>query len=220
MKAAVVGATGLVGQALLHALSNHPAYTHVVAMSRRDHHPDMAKVSWLAASFGQPGQLQALFRESDAAFCCLGTTIRKAGSREAFEQVDKHYLLAAARAARSEGCSQFHLVSAIGADAASAVFYNRVKGEVEREVRGLGFPTLAIYQPSLLLGNRQEFRAGERLAVLLAPLFSPLLRGDLEKYRPINAAQVAGAMVACSVAAHSGIQVLTRREMMALQGNG
>lgn len=188
-QALVAGATGLVGGELLRILLDQPGYSRVVALVRRPltlSHPklDQRVVDW--------EQLDAnLFRVDDL-YCCLGTTIRKAGSQAAFRRVDFEYPAAMARLARAQGARQFLLVSSMGADPGSSIFYSRVKGEVEAAVAAAGIPAVHIFRPSLLLGNRREHRTGERIAVALSPLFSPLMPA---RYRPIQARDVAQAMV-------------------------
>jgi uncharacterized protein YbjT (DUF2867 family) len=137
----------------------------------------------------------------DDVFCCLGTTIRQAGSQPAFRLVDHTFVLGLARAGLRAGATQFLLVSAIGADPESRVFYSRVKGETETAIRKLPYQGIQIFRPSLLLGERPEFRLGERIAMLGAPVLPALLFGRLRRYRPIQAATVARAMVTI---AHEG----------------
>ena len=131
----------------------------------------------------------------DDVFCCLGTTIKTAGSQQAFRKVDYDYVLALARAGRRAGAKQFLLVSAIGADPASRIFYSRVKGEVERDIRALPYRGVQILRPSFLMGERKESRLAERLGIPVARVLAPLLVGPLRRYRPIHAADVARAMV-------------------------
>lgn len=128
-------------------------------------------------------------------FCCLGTTIKKAGSQQAFRQVDFTYPLELAKWGRASGAKRYFLVSSIGANPVSRVFYNRVKGEIERAVGALGFECFYVLRPSLLLGKRNEFRPGERLAQIIMPIVRPLLRGKKKKYRAIHAETVARAMI-------------------------
>ena len=131
----------------------------------------------------------------DDVFCCLGTTIKKAGSQEAFRQVDLSLVVSIAEVLRRRGALQFIVISSMGANPDSRVFYSRVKGEMERAVQALGYPCLRIIRPSLLLGHRQEFRLGEKFGVLLAPLIAPLMLGAMRKYRPVQADAVARFMV-------------------------
>jgi uncharacterized protein YbjT (DUF2867 family) len=152
----------------------------------------------------------------DDVFCCLGTTIRAAGSREAFYKVDFGHVVGAARATAESGARQLLLVSALGADTRSRVFYNRVKGDAERAIRELPVRATQIFRPSLLLGQREEFRLGERVAAqALAPL-SFLLRGRAMKYRPVPATDVAKAMVRVAKLAPPGVNVFESDRIVAL----
>jgi uncharacterized protein YbjT (DUF2867 family) len=141
-------------------------------------------------------------------FCCVGTTIRAAGSQEAFRRVDHDLPVKAARVASAAGARHFLLVSAAGADAGSRIFYNRVKGETEAEVAALPFAGVALLRPSLLLGDRGESRPAEALAQRLAPLLSPLLAGPLRRYRAIHARTVAAAMVRLAKEGVSGSRTM------------
>lgn len=153
----------------------------------------------------------------DDAFCCLGTTIKEAGSRENFRAVDHVAVLAFAWAAQRNGARRFFMVSSLGANAGSRVFYTRVKGETEEALMVLGFGTLAIFQPSLLLGVRSKTRLGERLWAKVMWLFDPLLFGGLRKFRAIEAEVVAGAMLRCSFGrADQGVLVFPSDEIQDL----
>jgi uncharacterized protein YbjT (DUF2867 family) len=128
-------------------------------------------------------------------YCCLGTTIKKAGSQEAFRTVDFSLVVTTAELMRKQGADQFLVISAMGADSNSKIFYNRTKGEMESALQGLNYPCLRILRPSLLLGNREEFRLGEKIGILLTPVLRPFLLGSLKKYRPVEAQSVAQFMV-------------------------
>lgn len=128
-------------------------------------------------------------------YCALGTTIRKAGSQEAFRKVDYEYILALARWAKARGADDFRLVSSVGAEPTASNFYLRVKGETERDLATVGFRSLQIFRPGVLLGERQESRPGESLGKALSLALRPLLIGPLAKYRATKAADVARAMV-------------------------
>lgn len=185
--ALVAGATGLIGQHLLRLLLDAPEYGEVLALSRRPLDPHH-KLRCLPADYeALPPGLGA-----DDVFCCLGTTLRKAGSKAAFEQVDYHYVMHLARTVRASGCQQFLVVSAAGTSARALSFYSRVKARMEQDVAALGFPALHILRPSLLLGERAESRPAERLGQIAAPLLAPLLP---RKYRAIEGAAVAQAML-------------------------
>jgi uncharacterized protein YbjT (DUF2867 family) len=157
----------------------------------------------------------------DDAFCCLGTTIKDAGSREAFRAVDHAAVLAFAWAAQRAGAQRFFVVSALGADPASRVFYNRVKGETDAALEILGFSTLGIFRPSLLLGRRERPRLGERLMAAVLWIAEPMMFGRLRKYRAIDAVIVARAMMRCSFGKPGrGVLVFNSDEIQDLGGFG
>lgn len=190
----VVGATGLIGKALVGELLKAPEYGRVIALTRRPLPAAGEKLAVEIVDFERPETWHNAVRGHHV-FCCLGTTIKKAGSQEAFRRVDYELPLELARVARNQGALGFFVVTALGADAGSRVFYNRVKGELEASLKELDFPTLAIFRPSLLLGDREELRIGERLAGFVSRPLSPLLAGSLRKYRPIQGRDVAKAML-------------------------
>lgn len=143
----------------------------------------------------------------DQIFLCLGTTLKRAGSRQAFRAVDLDLVAELAKRALNSGAEDCLLVSSLGADPRARTFYSRVKGETERAVRALPWRTLAILRPSLLVGPRAERRPAERIAVAAARLLSPLLRGPLARYRPVRAEQVAEAMARLARHPRSGTHV-------------
>jgi uncharacterized protein YbjT (DUF2867 family) len=213
--ALVLGATGLVGGLCLELLLADPAWSRVSVVARRPsgrRHPRLAEV---VADFDRLEEHAGAFAV-DAVFCCLGTTIRKAGSQEAFYRIDHDYPVAAARLASARGARRFLLVTALGGDAGSRVFYNRVKGEAERDVAAFPFEGVAILRPSLILGPRAERRTAEALAQRLAPLAAPLLVGPLRKYRAIDADAVARAMVRLAGEDFRGVRVIESDEIATL----
>lgn len=197
------GATGLTGGHLLKELIADPAYERVDIFVRRPWADLPPKVVVHVTDLADLSTLPALPR-ADALFCCLGTTIARAGSREAFRWVDYHLPLAIGRWALAQGVPHYLLVSSLGADPRSSVFYSRVKGEVERDLKALDFPQLSIAQPSLLLGDRQESRPGEALAQRIMPALSGLMVGPLRRYRAIEAQTVARALCQLSHDPHAG----------------
>lgn len=215
--ALLLGATGLVGGHVLDLLLDDPAYGGVRVLGRRPvprEHPELRQET---VDFDRLRDCAELVRAQDV-FCCLGTTIRAAGSREAFRRVDLDYPRAVAEAAARNGAERFLLVSAMGADAGSSIFYNRVKGEAEDAVRTLPFQEVVILRPSLLLGERAEHRPGEALAQRVMPRLSPLMRGPLRRYRPVHAAAVARAMVRLAKAGGRGVRVVESDAIEALGG--
>ncbi len=204
--ALVAGASGLVGGHLLRLLLADGAYTRVVTLARRELAVRHAKLGQRVVDFGTLDTFSN-FPRTDDVFCCLGTTIKAAGSREAFRRVDHDYVLGLARAGLRAGARQFMLVSALGADPASRIFYSRVKGETEAAMRQLPYEGIQVFRPSFLMGDRAEVRLAERLGIPLARALAPLLVGPLRRYRPIHAADVARAMVQIAKEAPRGPDV-------------
>ncbi|WP_410769017.1 oxidoreductase [Fontibacillus sp. BL9] len=210
--ALIIGATGLIGNELLLLLLQSDTYEHVTVLVRKPVAIQHPKLTQLMVDFNQMENFEDAFAVHDV-FCCLGTTIKKAGSQAAFKLVDFDYPLKAAQLAKKQGARQYFIVSAIGADSRSKVFYSRTKGEIEDALRQLKFPSLHIFHPSLLLGKRNEFRLGEKVAALLSPVFSPLMMGSLKNYKPIQAKEVAQAMVAVAKGNQSGEFIYEWTEM-------
>jgi uncharacterized protein YbjT (DUF2867 family) len=150
---------------------------------------------------------------SDIVFCTLGTTINKAGSQEKFKEVDYEFVIKSARAAQESKAKKFILVTALGSDANSLVFYNRVKGEVERDVCLLSIPVIGIFRPSLLLGERSETRIGEKIGEIAASIFSFAFQGSIKKYKPIQAKAVAHAMIQFAKSNKQGIHIFESDEI-------
>lgn len=195
MKAVVAGGTGLTGGFLINELENNPDFDSVVALTRKER-KNTEKTTWKVVDFEDHEALLEITKGVDVVFCCLGTTIKKAGSQNQFYKVDYEYVVNLAKAAKSNNVRQFSIMSAIGADAKSKVFYNRVKGEMEEAIHSLGFDELIIFQPSLLLGPRDERRFGESMGIFFGKLFAPLLFGNMKNYHPIHVSHIAKAMVA------------------------
>ena len=191
--ALLAGASGLVGHELLHFLLESSNYESVKIFVRKYIDVQHPKLEQVLVDFNRLENYEEHLNVNDV-YCCLGTTIKKAGSQEAFRKVDCEFPLKLAELAKKQGAKNFLIVSALGANAHSKVFYSRIKGELERDLTGLGLPSLHIFQPSLLLGDRSEFRFGEKIASLLSPIYSPLMLGPLKKYKPVKARKVAYAM--------------------------
>jgi uncharacterized protein YbjT (DUF2867 family) len=203
--ALVLGATGLVGSQILELLLAEQSYERVAVAARRSTGMSHPRLVERVVSFDELAAARELFAV-DHIYCALGTTIRKAGSRERFRQVDLEYPLEAARLGRSAGASHFLLVSALGADARSRFFYNRVKGELEQKLRALDYPSLTIARPSLLLGDRAEYRRGEEIARRFAWL-TPA------RYKPVEGRTVARAMIAAAAEGRRGVRIIESAEM-------
>jgi len=202
----LVGATGLVGGQILSGLLEHEYCGRVITLTRSaiTGAEVCSKLDTRIVDFERPDDWRDQVT-ADQAICALGTTIKKAGSPKAFRRVDFDYPLMIAQAALKGGCRHFLLVSAMGADANSHVFYNRVKGELEAAVLTLGFTSVSIFRPSLLLGDRQECRLVEVAGQVLG---RRLAFAVPKRYRPIHARTVAAAMVRVAAADAPGNRVL------------
>lgn len=206
--AIVLGATGLVGGHCLDLLLQEELYAHVLTLGRRVVAREHPRLEQHQVDLGTPESCAHHFGPHTDIYCCLGTTIKRAGSEEAFRRVDYEYPLGLARFAAQWDDTHWLLVSSLGANAQSSVFYPRVKGELEEGIKQLPFAGVHIFRPSLLLGQRPEFRLGERLAEIAAQPLSYLMVGPLRKYRPIAAHTVAQAMLRAAQAGRKGVEIL------------
>lgn len=213
--ALVAGGSGLVGSHVLRQLLEDPNYDRVTALTRRPLALTHKKLAQRIVDFDRLAEVGDFPRVHDV-FCCLGTTIKQAGSQEAFRKVDLTYVAELGRMAVRHRTAQFLVVTALGADPRSRVFYNRVKGETEEAIRRLQFEGIQIFRPSLLLGKRMQSRPAERIAGLLSPLVGWVMMGPLARYRPIKAAAVARAMVRVARDAPRGAHVYESDEIRRL----
>lgn len=204
--ALVAGASGLVGSQVLRLLLEDPTYSRVTVLARRELPLSHKKLEQRIASFDRLAQITDFPRVHDV-FCCLGTTMKQAGSPDAFRKVDFTYVVELARVAVRHRASQFLVVTAVGADPRSRILYSRVKGEAEEAVRRLQFEGMQIFRPSLLVGARAESRPAERVAGLLTMLVAWAFVGPLGRYRPITAKAVARALVRVAREAPRGTHV-------------
>jgi uncharacterized protein YbjT (DUF2867 family) len=214
----LAGATGLVGGFVLKQLIASERYARVVVLTRRTVRAEDPKIDQRVANFDQLPAME--LPAADDVFCALGTTIKRAGSQEAFRHIDLDFPLALANKALARNAKQFLLVSSVGANAKSKNFYLRTKGELEDAVSVLPFEATHIFRPSILVGPREERRAGERAGIVFMKLVSPMLVGGLRKYRPIEAEDVARSMVLAAAMEGSGKSVCEYNEMMALVKSG
>jgi uncharacterized protein YbjT (DUF2867 family) len=213
--ALLAGATGLVGRALLHMLLASKQYGSVHILLRRAA-PDIEPNAKLKVHLVDFARLPADFPAVDHVFIALGTTIKVAESEAAFRQVDFDFVVNTARAAREAGATRLAVVSALGADAKSRVFYNRVKGEMQAAIALLGYEMVVIAQPSLLLGDRAALGQPARRAEVWAQrLLGPLGWMVPKGVRPIPAYAVAAALMAAMLEAKSGVRVLSSGAMQA-----
>ena len=213
MIATLIGGTGLTGAFLVRDLRADPAITKVISVSRKSLNISNAKLTEvLIPDLAELPSIESKIR-GQLYFCCLGTTIKKAGSKEDFEKVDHDAVVAFAKIAKAHDATSFTFVSAMGANANSMIFYNRVKGRTEDDVKALGLRSLIIFRPALLVGPRTEFRLGERLAtVTLVPL-SRLLPTRIQKSLLTKAETLAARMLAVGKEASPGIHVILAKDI-------
>lgn len=215
--ALLLGATGLVGRHLLDRLLADDTYARVTTLGRRRLERSHPRLGHHVVDFDRLGEHAALFAVDDV-FCCLGTTMKQAGTREAFRRVDHDYPLRAAELAAENGARQYLLVSSTGADASSLFFYNRVKGEVEAAIQRLDFEGVYLLRPSLLTGDRAEQRAGEKMAERVLDTLSFALRGPLGFLRPTAAEDVAEALLRLARQQPGGVQVYEPDDIRRIAG--
>lgn len=223
--AVVIGSTGLIGEDLVERLARQGTWGQVLAISRKPKNWLNPKARTIEFDFLNWASLELQIRSFAGSsgldfFCCLGTTIRAAGSEAAFRKVDLEAVAAFAVLAQRCRAEQLLLVSAVGADPESDVFYNRVKGEAEQAVLKRFPGELHILRPSLLLGDRKDFRLFERLAILFAPIYSPLLVGDLKKYKPIQSKNVAKVMMSIAARVKSAPTIIENEQIHTISLGG
>lgn len=210
-KALVAGGTGLVGGEILKKLLADGDYSEVHSLVRRPTGRSHPKLTEIIVEFDNLDKIQ--LPSVDDVFCALGSTIKKAGSREAFYTVDHDYVAGLARTAVRCGAKQFMVVSSIMADPGAKNFYLRVKGEMEQSVRQDGPPTILIFRPATLEGDRIEKRPGEKVAIVIMKAIGFLLVGRLKKYRIINAETVARVMISAAKANFGSLRVFESDEI-------
>ncbi len=232
-KALLAGATGLIGGHLLDLLLAEPEsaraspYGEIIALVRRPLSPrrganatpeaERHRLTARVVDFDHLDEISDL-PVIDDVFCCLGSTMKKAGSKAAFRKVDHDYVVATARLGLAAGARRFLLVSSIGADAESSNFYSRVKGEAEASVAELGYHAFHAFQPSILMGERDEKRPGERLGIAAAGVLNRLMAGPLRRYRGIRPETVAAAMAGAATSNAEGRQTYTYDDIRGLAG--
>jgi uncharacterized protein YbjT (DUF2867 family) len=189
--AIIIGATGLIGGELVEQILENPDYSKVVLLLRKPLEINHPKLVQEVINFDKPDASKIV---GDDLFCAIGTTLAKAGSKEVQYKIDCTYPYEIGKIAKTNGVKQYILVSSIGADVNSSNFYLRTKGDLEQKIKSLGFENFVSLRPSFLLGDRKEFRLGEKIGTFLAKIISPLLLGGLKKYRGIKASKVANSM--------------------------
>ena len=212
--ATLVGATGLIGGQILQQLLEDPDFAIIKVLVRRPIDLTHPKVQLILLDFADEAAYQAAIAGSDVVFCSVGTTLKQVNSdMVAYRKIDYDIPVNAARFCAATACPKFLLVSSIGADSQSRNFYLKLKGEVEEKVGSLGLPTVSIFRPSMLLGQRAEFRLGERIGQVLMGLLGFLIPAQ---YKAIDVKTVAKVMIAAAKKDTVGVQFYTYAEMMSL----
>lgn len=193
-KALLIGATGLTGEFVLKQLLEDADFSEITVLTRKSLNYTHPKLKEVIVNFDSLHTYNDIIK-GDTVFCCLGTTIKKAGSQEAFKKVDFEYPLEVAKIAKLNGATSYILITATGASKDSMIFYSRTKGEVEAAIQALHFDALHALRPALIIGDRKESRIGEGIARATAPLIDALMIGPFAKYKSIKAEQIAKAMI-------------------------
>jgi uncharacterized protein YbjT (DUF2867 family) len=212
MKIAIAGATGLTGSLCLELLLNDSRVTEIFSIGRRKTGISNPKLTEAILNNGEFDQSLSI----DAFICCLGTTIKKAGSQENFKKVDHDLPIELAKKLKARGCQSAAVISALGADSHSAFFYNRVKGMMEEDMREIGLKSLTILRPSLIKGERKEARLGEKSAEIFLGIASPLFIGPLKKIKVTEAEDIAKALLVASLDKKEGTFIFTSQEIKVL----
>jgi uncharacterized protein YbjT (DUF2867 family) len=213
MKTALIaGATGLVGSELLNSLIESNEYQTIHVLTRKSLNKNSSKIIEHIINFDE---LSSLLSEIsiDHVFCTLGTTIKKAGTKANFRKVDFDYVVELGKKAKGWNTEKFLVVSSLGANARSAIFYSRTKGEMEKALQEINLPHLFIFRPSLLMGNRKENRTGEKTAIAVYKIINPLFIGKLKKYKGIEASRVAQAMMKTALHNSSPLKIIESDEI-------
>jgi uncharacterized protein YbjT (DUF2867 family) len=204
--ALIIGSTGLIGSQLLNLLLENPNYARVITFVKRDSGIKHPKLTQHIIDFDKPETYKELVVGDDF-FCTIGTTIKKAGSQKAFRKVDFEYPKQFAAFALQNKVKQFFIISSLGADAKSGNFYLKTKGEIEDFLKDCNFESVSVLQPSLLLGNRTEFRLGEKVGAFFMKTLSFLFLGNLKKYKPIEGKTVAKALLKIAQTNNKGFKI-------------
>ena len=198
--ALIIGSTGLIGAQLLQLLLESQEYEKVITFVKRDAGIQHPKLIQYIIDFDKPETYQD-FVKGDDFFCTIGTTIKKAGSKAKQHEIDHDYVVNFARFSKEHGVKRIGVVSSIGAAATSSNFYLKTKGEMETSVTALGFEHAVFIRPSFLMGNRKEFRFGEKIAIGIFKVIKPLLVGKFLKYRGVEVTNVAKKLIHTTVSA-------------------
>jgi uncharacterized protein YbjT (DUF2867 family) len=212
----IIGASGLIGKQVLRQSLENPEIRHVIILVRKPFNLKHPKLNEIITDFKDLTELESSIK-GDALICCLGTTRKKSPNLKDYKKIDFDLTVNLARIAKQQNVEQIHLISAVGADSESKIFYNRLKGEIEEAIIKLDFSRTFIYRPSLLIGKRNEFRFGELIAQKLMPIIDILLVGSLKKYHSIPANEIAKAVIKSIFIKGQKVQILEFKELQLLQ---
>ncbi len=217
--ATLIGATGLIGSNLLHQLQKDDYFTTVRVLVRRPFSQTNFKTEVKLVVFDDTESFKMAIEGSHTVFCAIGTTLKKMeGNKEEYRKIDYDIAVNAARYCKETGCTNFLLVSSVGANSESNNFYLKLKGEIEEAIKRIGLRSSSIFRPSLLLGDRKEKRTGEKFAQIMMETFSFALLGKLSRYKPIHARAVAAAMLTAAKQEREGVTVYEFKEMKVVKG--
>jgi uncharacterized protein YbjT (DUF2867 family) len=216
LTALVIGATGMVGKELVQQLLAHPSFAKVIVFTRRPYELTHPKLEQHIILFDNKESWQHLVK-GDVLFSALGTTLKQAGSKEAQYKIDYHYQYNFAEAASNNNVPAYVLISSAMASDKAKLFYTRMKGELERDIKKLSFSSIAIIRPGMLTGNREEKRLGEKIGTRAILLLNGM--GLLKKQKPIHASIVAKAMINASLDGKKGIYTYELLEVFQLAGS-
>jgi uncharacterized protein YbjT (DUF2867 family) len=209
MKILLAGGTGLVGSELIKVLTNNNKVDSVTLLVRKSSENLSEKVKEVVVDYDQIEKLD--LKSYEAVFCCLGTTVKKSKSKKAYLKVDYEYPLQLAKNCKRDGVRIYGIVTAMGADPNSIIFYNKTKGKVEEDIKSVGIDQLGIFRPSMLLGDRKEFRFGEKIAKIVMLGFDFMIP---KKFKAIQAEAVALAMNNFLMSNHKGTQIMENQDML------
>ena len=214
LKVLLLGATGLIGKNCLEQLSLESQISKIICLGRRKPLWDGLKIEPYVVHFTELENCPVDLFKVDVVICCLGTTIKKAGSQQEFRKLEIDQTLAIAKKSREQGCGKFIIVTSLGAHYKSSNFYLRIKGEIEEKLKGLGFSSLTILRPSLLLGSRSERRIGEEIGKWLTSPLKNIKFMGFDKVRPVEARSVARSIVKEALAKSEGVRVIPNEEIL------
>jgi uncharacterized protein YbjT (DUF2867 family) len=212
-KVLIAGASGLVGAEVLKELQTIPSIEKIVVLVRKTLENTNPLVQQVQVDFDNLASSSDCFKDIDTVFCCLGTTIKIAKTKDAFRKVDYEYPMAIALLSVQQNVKNFLCITAMGADPSSSVFYSRVKGEVERDISKCQIPSISFFRPSLLIGERKESRPAEKAGILFAKALSFLFIGPLKNYKGITVQKVAKAMIERGKNPVPGVQFVLSGQM-------